>query len=335
MKKLILEKKIITGCDFSLNTGEGVLANDYIKTYKNLNNVNILEKKTFLNFLNKKGLFHRYIFPLLICIYIKINFRKKFIYLNYLPLWNFLIFLILPRHTILGPITGSLIQRDNNNTGNFIRKNFSPFFYKLSLFIIEKKFKKIIFSTDLLKKNFSSIKNKFLSNYVINSFQFKKKIIKLKTKYDLIFYYRKHENKNNQDLNKIIHQIGNYKMICIVGDIFKTKSPNIINFGYISRNKVHKLMRNSNFAICGLDNLYSLFAIDAYNNQCRLIVDKNLKKYQFAISENFHFIDFNPSSKNLSQILNILQKKKFKNDLKFRKKIHNKKIEIRKFLKNI
>ena len=33
-------------------------------------------------------------------------------YLNYLPLWNFLIFILLPPKTLLGPITGgSQIQR--------------------------------------------------------------------------------------------------------------------------------------------------------------------------------------------------------------------------------
>ena len=111
-------------------------------------------KKIFLNFLNKKSFIHKYVVPLIICIYIKINFNKKFIYVNYLPLWNFLIFLILPKHTILGPITGSLIQRDNNNPGKFIRKKFFSIFYKISLYIIQKKFKKIIFFPQIfLKKN--------------------------------------------------------------------------------------------------------------------------------------------------------------------------------------
>ena len=330
MKSLKLKKNIIVGCDFSLNTGEGVLANDYIRMYQSIKKQKTY-KKNFLNFLNKKSFIHKYVVPLIICIYIKINSNKKFIYVNYLPLWNFLIFLILPKHTILGPITGSLIQSDKNNPGKYIRKIFFPLFYKISLFIIQKKFKKIIFSTDLLKEKFSIIKSQFLSNYVINSFRFKKKISKLKKKYDLIFYHRKHENKNNQQLNKIIQKLANYKIICVVGDKFETNSSNIINFGYISRNNVHKLMRRTKFAICGPENLYSLYAIDAYNNECRLLVDKKLKKYQIANSENFEFIDFKFSNNNVAKILNIFKKETFKKDLKFKKKIQIKKKEIKKF----
>ena len=31
---------------------------------------------------------------------------NKICYINYLPIWNFLIFVVLPKKTILGPITG-------------------------------------------------------------------------------------------------------------------------------------------------------------------------------------------------------------------------------------
>ncbi len=334
MKNLKFTQKFIIGCDYSLNTGEGVLANDYLQTYKSLKTDQILKKKNFFNFLNKKGLIHRYILPLLISIYVRINYRKKFIYINYLPLWNFLVFLILPQHTILGPITGSLIQRDKNNTSRYIRKNVFPLFYKISLFIISKKFKKIIFSTDLLKKNFSTIQNKILSNYVVNNFKIKKKIKKLKKKYDIIFYFRKHDNKNHLNLNKIIEELADYKLICVIGDVFKTKSKNIINYGHISREKVQHLMRKTSFAICGPDNLYSLFAIDGYNNNCRLIVDKNLKKYQLARSENIDFINYYYSKNNIIKFLKILKNNKFRKDLKFKKKIQIKKNQIKKFLKD-
>ena len=105
--------------------------------------------------MNKKGFIHKYVVPLIICIYIKINFNKKFIYVNYLPLWNFLIFLILPKHTILGPITGErhLIQRDNNNPGKFIRKNFFHFFIRSVYILYKKNLKKLYFPQIFLKKN--------------------------------------------------------------------------------------------------------------------------------------------------------------------------------------
>ena len=37
--------------------------------------------------------------------------KKKTCYINYLPLWNFIIFIILPKNTILGPITGTIVKR--------------------------------------------------------------------------------------------------------------------------------------------------------------------------------------------------------------------------------
>ena len=72
-------------------------------------------------------------------------------YLNYLPLWNFVILFLLPPKTLLGPITGGgRFQRNKKN--NFIRKFLFPKFYKISLFILNKRQKKILFSTDLLRK---------------------------------------------------------------------------------------------------------------------------------------------------------------------------------------
>ena len=38
-------------------------------------------------------------------------------------------------------------------------------------------------------------------------------------------------------------------------------------------------MQKTRFVMCGQENLYSLFAIDGYNNYCQLILDKNLKKF--------------------------------------------------------
>ena len=40
--------------------------------------------------------------------------NKNFLYLNYLPYWNFLIFLLLPPKSKIGPITGGAI---------FLKKN--------------------------------------------------------------------------------------------------------------------------------------------------------------------------------------------------------------------
>ena len=242
-------------------------------------------------------------------------------------MWNFLIFLILPKKTILGPITGSKIVKDKNYINKIVRKYLFPLLFNLSIIIINKKFKKVIFSTNLLKMDFYKIKSKVLSNFVLNSFKVsniynKKKIDK---KYDLIFYNRNHKNKFNKNLIKIIDTLSKSKKICIIGDKFYSLSKNIFNFGYISRKKVNLIMQKTNFAMCGQENLYSLFTIDAYNHNCQLILDRNLKKFKFANSKNFHFIDYNVSKKNIENILKIIKKNNFQKDLQFKKKLMNKK----------
>ena len=83
--------------------------------------------------------------------------NEKVCYLNYLPLWNFLIFIFLPPNTILGPITGGANFSKNNKINFFIRAFLFPVLYKISEFFLNLRLKKIIFSTDLLKKNLSKV----------------------------------------------------------------------------------------------------------------------------------------------------------------------------------
>lgn len=336
MKKFILETKIIVASDLSLKGGEGVLGNNFIKFYSNLKpRIKLKKKFFFFNFFKKETFLTKYIVPILISLYVRLNFNKKYIYVNYLPLWNFLIFFILPKNTVLGPITGSNIVKEKSIVNKFVRKLCFPIFNEISIFLIKKKFKRAIFSTNLLKENFYPIKDRVLSNYVLNNFKIKNNFKKIKKnkKFDLIFYYRKHQNKVNDDLIKLIENLSHTKKISIIGDKLIGFGKNIKNYGYLPREKVVKIMSNTKFAICGLENLYSLFAIDAYNNQCVLIFDKSLKNYELFKSNNFHFVKYKYSKENLLKILDIMKKKYFSTDLLFKKKIIDKQKEIKEFVR--
>ena len=182
--------------NLSTKTGEGTLAKHFLKyiLLRNKNNkieIKTLEKsfiykdKNFLEkqTINKNSFFHKYFGPFYGIFYLWINRNKNIIYINYLPLWNFIIFLLLPKKTILGPITGGIYHDKINSFDSFIRKYFFPFFFKISIFIIYKKFKKVIFSTDLLKKYIPKSKyNSTLFNFVFSVFNlnFKKKNLKIK-----------------------------------------------------------------------------------------------------------------------------------------------------------
>ena len=104
--------------------------------------------------------------------------NKKIYYINFLPLWNFLIFLLLPPNSNIGPITGGAKFVKNSS---FIRRYLFPFFYKISEIIVIKRNFDLIFSTDLLKKFFKKKTIKKSSfNFIVKNFEYKKKKLEIK-----------------------------------------------------------------------------------------------------------------------------------------------------------
>ena len=236
-------KKIYVYCwanDFRECSGEGKLARLFInKEYskyeviiKSLEGIYIytngnLKKiksygKDFNSFYNKYLIFFYGIF-LSWKSFVK---KQKFIYLNYIPFWNFLIFLTLAPKTFLGPITGSKFHE-----ASFIRKYLFPLCYKLSDTILLFRYKKIVFSTDNLKSYLS--KNnlcKIHFNFCLNFLQSKKPKLKKKKDIDILIYYRNHDNKKNIFLTKICKLLNHKKKIYAFGD--KIDIPGIVNFGF-------------------------------------------------------------------------------------------------------
>jgi len=111
------------------NSGEGILALNFLsllKTkYKNYTFTNLN------NFVQRESFFYNYILPIFGVLKLWIYHMKgnKVCYINYLPIWNFLIFLALPKKTILGPITGINLKK---NILYIILKN-------IGIFILQKK----------------------------------------------------------------------------------------------------------------------------------------------------------------------------------------------------
>ena len=93
--------------DYSNITGEGNLARFYVKK---ILKEEFIVKISFnsKNLILKKINNYRYLSPLIGIIYCWYYFLKneKVGFINYLPLWNFILFIFLPPGTILGPITG-------------------------------------------------------------------------------------------------------------------------------------------------------------------------------------------------------------------------------------
>ena len=143
------KKLIFWACDYSEKNGEGNLARKFIEE-------NFKKKKYKIKTLSSKNIFsYRYFVPFVgVFNCWKYFFRGHNVgYINYLPLWNFLLFFLLPPKIILGPITGGAMYDKSNKVNYIIRKFIFPIFYKISEIIINFRFKeKIVFSTDLLKE---------------------------------------------------------------------------------------------------------------------------------------------------------------------------------------
>jgi len=164
----------------SNNDGEGILANNFlIFLKKNFNNCSLINLNKF-KYNNRETFIFKYILPFYGVILLwKYNLQnKKISYINYLPAWNFLLILLLPSATIMGPVTGT----KNRKNLNFIVKVFTTIGIRILLF----KYKKIIFSHDFFKNVIpkNKIKNCYF-NFLL--FNFKKK--KAKKEKNLILFF--------------------------------------------------------------------------------------------------------------------------------------------------
>jgi len=273
-------------CDKNKNTGEGILANKFIEDIKFYNkNIKLIVKSP-----NKKksnSIIKRFIHPFKGVIYLWNVFifkkNKKICYLNYLPLWNFFLIILLPPKTILGPITGGSLYSKKPFFNFFLRKYILNFFIIISKIFIKLRTKKLLFSTDLLRMEMGDNKNYFF-NYVLKDL----KIIKNKKKkvYDVIFYLRDHRNKNTNLQIKIAkHLAKNFKILTVGKTI---DNENIKNLGFISRVKLIKILKKTKYTFISPENLHSFFAIDSVSSGTNIFFKKN---YNY-IGKSFRGIDY-------------------------------------------
>ena len=294
--------------DTKKNSGEGILA---------LNFLNLLKTKfrdhKFINlnkFKKKNNFFYNYFTPFFGVILIwKYYFQgKKICYINYLPIWNFLILLFLPKKTILGPITGTTTKR------NII--------YKLlkhaGVHILKSK-KKVLFSHNQFIKDFSNNKHNYF-NFLF--YKFKIDFKPTKKKFDLIFYFKKNNNKGNYFLINLIKNIPEEFKVAVIGDNLNISKKNIKNFGTLSRKKALKIISLSKYALSTKENHFSFFVLDCLSKGICIFYNQNLKLYNDIETNMFFPIDFN----NLRYSINKVNEKLFKDKIQkknFKVKLKN------------
>ena len=301
------KKKIfIWCCDYSKNTGEGIVANKFVNDLKSYNKnlrfkINIPKNK------KKNILFERIIYPLsgilyLWKIYVLKN-NKEVCYVNYLPFWNFLLFFLMPPRTILGPITGGSLFDKKVLINYFLRNYVLNFFNFLSFLIIKMRNRKLLFSTDLLKSNIN-INNQYYFNYVLKDLKIKK--INIKKEYDLIFYLNNHKNKSIDLQIRIANKLSTKFKIITVGK--KIKNSRIKNLGYVPRKYLLKVLQRTKFAFLSPENLYSLFAIDSISSNTNIFFNgKN--NYRSEHFKGIYYLNYNDYEKLVIRIEKVLMRK--------------------------
>lgn len=287
-------------CDYSEITGEGNLARLYIKkNYKNAKCIiytieKIFSKKKIIKILN-----YKYISPfvgIIFCWYYFIQ-KKKVIYINYLPLWNSILFILLPPKTILGPITGGANYLYGKDF--LIRSFFFPILYKVSNIFLNLRNIEKIFSTDLLKKflfktTINNSKFNFIFNYI-------KKKIKKKKDIDFLIYYKNHKNKKNFFPYKFIYKLTKNKFkIYVFGDYLEMA--NIYNLGYLKNHQVQYKLARTKYTIASGENFYSMYSLECINNHVKILIESKHRKKINYFKKSFLFLDFknNLTRKNLN-----------------------------------
>lgn len=318
MKNIVDYDFFVWCSDFENYRGEGVLARIFLEKISSSskkkfliktpgstyllckNKITVIKKKKFnLNFYNKYIILFYGIFLLWINFYKK----KKIIYLNYLPLWNFFIFILLPAKTILGPITGGAFFFNVNFVQKIFRKYIFKILYYISLRIIYKKFKHLFFSTDLLSQYVKPKYKNFIFNFSLLSFQFIKTIPKKDI--DFLIYYKVHATKNSKLLKKIINFLTQINLkVVVIGD--KINNKKITYFSKLERTKVLDLLKRSKFTIISNENFYSLFCIDSASCCVKIFFDKRIKPSKLFFDKSF-FIPINFEDSQL--IYKVIQNK--------------------------
>ena len=267
-----MKKKVFIWCsDLQKNNGEGVLANKFITDLKKYNKNYIFETKTlsldYKKFLRNifGSVADRLIFPFLGILYLWFVFifknKQKICYVNYLPLWNFLLFIFLPPKTILGPITGGSKYLKKPYLNYYLRQIVLNFFCILSIQILKLRQDRLLFSTDLLKYKFNNFK-KVEFNYVFKDFKFKNK--NQNRKFDIIFYLRSHKNKNTPLNINLANSLSEKFNVVTIGE--KIKNKNITNLGNINKKKLYNILQKTKYSLLSAENIYSFFAIDCLSN---------------------------------------------------------------------
>jgi len=309
--------------DFEKTNGEGITANlflrklinehdlkkkdVFVRNLSNLLDYDQLEKTNTSDRAGKLSIVEKYLDPFFGIFYLWYKYLtgNKVAFVNFLPLWNFILFLLLPPKTILGPITGTTIFYNNvNGFEKFFRKYLMPIQFKLSNFILLFRYKKLVFNTSNLKSILSkSVIEKSKFNFIYDLYDLDPKNFYKTKKYDFIFYVRTYPSKGTSQILNFINSLKNDFNIITVGE--KLGIEGINEYGLISRKEVLDLCELSKFTIISSENFYSLFCFDCISRDVKVFFNKDMNHEKVFVKDKKVFpINFDNFSFAIREIEN-------------------------------
>lgn len=302
-------------CDIENYRGEGILGINFLKQLSHTSNKKIfVESPTTILLIDKNkikliktvsktkinfGIFSNYFNPFygVVKILLKKKYYSGICYVNFLPLWNFFLFMFLPKKTILGPITGSVYKKKIKDINSMLRKYLLPFFYFISIKIISKN-KYLLFSTSLLKEYcINSQLNKCYFDYNLINYR-EHCAYSEKKNIDVLFYYRRYKAHDSSRQSEIIKQLSSIGYnIYVVGDHLNLT--NVKNLGIIKRGKLFYYLKKTKCTINEGTNFFSIFSLDAISCGVRVFNDLNTFREQRYFNKKY-FIKIDLDNTKLS-----------------------------------
>ena len=126
-----------------------------------------------------------------------------------------------------------------------------------------------------------------------------------KKKYDIIIYFRKHNNKNINFFSKIAKCLvaKNINVICYGNKLNVT---GVKNFGIIDHNYSLKLIMRSKIGINSSENFYTFFMMDCLNSGIQVLCDKKSVTNKILYKKQIILSDYDKFSNTLYKILKYL-----------------------------
>lgn len=219
----------------------------------------------------RQTFFTKYIIPLAGACFIRSLARqRRTVYLNYLPLWNFPLLLLIPRSTVLGPVVGGYppeisLRGVLTNPAGLVRGALMPACYMLGALLIARKFPRLVLGNPCTYTFFPQPYRANILLTCVNILAAQGVVTPDQPDhptYDVFFYLRAHSTRHPEESKQLMEELcrRGYK-VCAAGEV--SNVPGVVDKGYVPHETLLGLLVDSSCFVCLSDNIFAITAIEA------------------------------------------------------------------------